>query len=229
VYKKIIILAASGVLSFVGAFAFAWFTRPGYASEQITAEPNAFAQKIESVIPPPPVGADGGRVSNDKRISNALSQKQLEALISEVREKIEQYNVRLADLKIREDRVKLAHDALRDDIKELENLRVELASGVARLKQQQNELAKSRIRIAKDEESNLAVLAAAYDKMDPTSASQIIASMSKTQNSNSTDAVKILYYMTDRTKANLLAELAAIEPTVAAYFCQKLKQVVEEK
>jgi len=167
-------------------------------------------------------------MSSDEQIGNTLSRRQLEALIGEVRDKIEEYNIRLTNLKVREDRVKLAHDALRDDIKELETLRVEVASGVAQLKQQRDELAKSRIEITKDEESNLAILAAAYDKMDVTAASQIITSMSKTQNGNSSDAVKILHYMQERTKANLLAELATLEPAVAAYFCQKLKQIVEE-
>jgi len=228
VFKKIIILAAAGLLSFVGAFVFTWATRPEPPSDDKTPEPVSSQQSTESAIPPPPRWADNGTMSDDKRISNTLSQKQLKALINEVREKIEEYGSRLADLDVREDRVKLAHEALKNDIKELESLRVELASGVAQLKQQRDELAKSRIEIGKNEQSNLATLAAAYDKMDPTSAGQIIASMSKAQNGNSSDAVKILHYMTDRTKANLLAELATIEPTVAAYFCQKLKQIVEE-
>ena len=41
------------------------------------------------------------------------------------------------------------------------------------------------------------------------------------------DAVKILHYMTERTKAKLLAELATSEPVLAADLCQRLKQIVE--
>jgi hypothetical protein len=234
VLKKIIILAGAGLLSFVGAFALTWFTRPDTAiqaatPEQTTPEQTSAEQNADSTIPPPPFGAGGGTMSNAERVAASLSQEQLKALIREVREKIEEYNIRLTNLKVREDRVKLAHDALRDDIKELETLRVELASGVAQLKKQRDELIKSRIRIRKDEEVNLATLAAAYDKMEPTSASQIIASMGKAQNGNSNDAVKILHYMQDRTKAELLAALATLEPDVAAYYCQKLKQVVVEE
>ena len=41
------------------------------------------------------------------------------------------------------------------------------------------------------------------------------------------DAVKILHYMTERTKAKLLAELADSEPALAAALCKRLKQIVE--
>jgi hypothetical protein len=41
------------------------------------------------------------------------------------------------------------------------------------------------------------------------------------------DAVKILHYMTERTKAKLLAELATSEPALAAAMCKRLKQIVE--
>ena len=51
--------------------------------------------------------------------------------------------------------------------------------------------------------------------------------MSKVQDGSADDAVKILHYMTDRTKAKVLAELSTAEPKLAAYFCQKLKQITE--
>jgi len=41
------------------------------------------------------------------------------------------------------------------------------------------------------------------------------------------DAVMILHYMTERTKAKLLAELATSEPSLAASLCNRLKQIVE--
>ena len=78
-------------------------------------------------------------------------------------------------------------------------------------------------------------LAATYDKMDAASASKILTNMSQAQSGeyggggNLNDAVKILHYMGERTKAKLLAELAASEPELAAYFCKKLKQVIEKE
>ena len=85
------------------------------------------------------------------------------------------------------------------------------------------------MEISKVEKTNLMAMAATYDKMDPASAGTILTNMSKTQASAPNDAIKILHYMTDRTRANLLAELSNAEPELAAYFCQKLKQMVEEK
>jgi hypothetical protein len=73
--------------------------------------------------------------------------------------------------------------------------------------------------------------------MDATSASEILSSMAlgKTANGGSSrganldDAVKILHFMQDRTKAKVLSELVNTEPTLAAMLCQKLKQVQEGK
>jgi hypothetical protein len=42
------------------------------------------------------------------------------------------------------------------------------------------------------------------------------------------DVFKILHYMEDRNKANLLAELSNSEPQLAAVLCQKLKKIVEK-
>ena len=78
-------------------------------------------------------------------------------------------------------------------------------------------------------------IAATYDKMDPTSASKILTNMcaSRAQDdgfggSSFDDTVKILHYMTERTKAKLLAELVTSEPKLAAVLCQRLKQIVEK-
>jgi len=122
---------------------------------------------------------------------------------------------------------------IKKDIEELNKLRIELASTVAGLKSEHDKLLKSRVEIAKAEKNNLVTMAAAYDKMDSTSASKILTNMTKMQKglegSNLDDAVKILHYMTERTKAKLLAELVTSEPNLAALLCQRLKQIIEEK
>ncbi len=82
------------------------------------------------------------------------------------------------------------------------------------------------------------MIAATYDNMDSASASKIVVSMCSSQtqpgeidnqSSGFDEAVKILYYMTDRTKAKLLAELTTSEPKLAAFLTQKLKRIVEGK
>jgi len=97
------------------------------------------------------------------------------------------------------------------------------------LKDQQDKLNKSKIEIERTEKENLTTIAATYDVMDPISASKILINMSKAPDGSGNDAVKILHYMGDRAKAKLLAEVANAEPMIAAYFSQRLKQMVEQK
>jgi flagellar motility protein MotE (MotC chaperone) len=70
-------------------------------------------------------------------------------------------------------------------------------------------------------------IALAYDKMDATSAGEILTNISEAKNAAADDAVKILYYMSERTKAKVLASIAETEPAISAYFCRQLKQIVE--
>ena len=226
--KKLIIAIGAGLLSFGGMFALAWLTAKTPASTKAD-EPSATERKPELTLPRPQALATGLDQAVENRMKRAMTEKQLKSLVYEVRERIQEYENKLEGLKSREQRLQTAHSELKKDIEELNNLRVELASTIASLKEERDRLKKSRVEISKTEKANLMAIAATYDKMDPGSASTILTNMSKTQAGASNDAIKILYYMTERTKANLLAELSNAEPALAAYFCQKLKQMVEEK
>jgi hypothetical protein len=222
--KRIIIIGAAGLLSFAGTFLFAWLTGtepvspPGVEpSKGPTVEPSTISV----------VGASGSEMKK------AMTEKRLNSLVYEVREKIQEYDGKLEGLETREQRLQRAHDLIKKDIEELDNLRIELVSTVANLKSEHDKLLKSRVKIAKAEKSNLITMAAAYDKMDATSAGKILTNITKMQKggvvgSNLDDAVKILHYMTERTKAKLLGELVTSEPQLAALLCQKLKQIIEE-
>ena len=72
--------------------------------------------------------------------------------------------------------------------------------------------------------------------MDPAGASKIISSMcakqlesGKAEGGSIDDAVKILFYMNERSKGKLLAEIVSTEPKLAAVLCQRLKKVVEQE
>ncbi len=223
------------LVSFLGAFLFAWFTKPAPQDPgSVPDEPVLADYENELALPQPKASAATSVGLRDTRPRGAMTDKQLKGLIYEVREKILEYDNKLQGLQVREQRLQLAQDMLKKDIDELNNLRVELASVVAGLKEQQEILRKSRLEVAEAEKSNLISMAAAYDKMDPASAGKILTNMSRTQDgrlggTNLDDAVKILHYMSERTKAKLLAELVGSEPKLAALFCQRLKQIVEEK
>ena len=238
--KLIIMAAATGVVSFAGAFVAARLTKKAPAS--FAGEPNeSTLSSLESELgfPPPRAGALGTIAAADPESSfkRAMTEKQLRNLVYEVREKMKTYNDKLRSFEAREQRLQMAQDTLKEDIENLNNLRIELASIVTSLKEQRDKLLKSRVEVTKTEKVNLTSIAATYDKMDAARASEIFMSMCASQaqkgafggkDSNMDDAVKILHYMTERTKAKLLEEVVGAEPKLAAVLCQKLKQIVEK-
>ena len=235
--KFIIITAAAGFVSFAGAFVFAWLTPPAQVSLPDDLKQSALAgDKSEPGLPQPQTGA----IAASGPMTKAMTEQQLKNLVLDVREKMQEYSNRLQALAVRERRLQLTQDVLKEDIENLNSLRIELASTIANLKSERDKLVKSRLEIDRTEKTNLVSIAATYDKMEVTGASKIMTNMCGTQDtsemqaieagnvsSSFDDAVKILHYMTERTKAKLLAELATSEPALAAALCKRLKQIVE--
>lgn len=234
--KFIIITAAAGLISFAGAFVFAWFTAPSHVSMPEEPEQTTLAGDESG----PGQGQAGTVAAASGPITKAMTEQQLRTLVMDVRQKMQEYNDRLQALGVRERRLQMTQDMLKKDIENLNGLRVELASTIANLKNERDRLEKSRLEIDQTEKTNLVLLAASYDKMNVTGASKIITNLCAAQDPKETqaietghtagsfdDAVKILHYMTERTKANLLAELANSEPDLAAALCKRLKQVAE--
>lgn len=233
--KLVIMITVAGLTSFGGAFLFARLTQtPPNASREPNQPISQAGQEPESQPAPIQTASIAGFAAD--RTKQLMTEKQLKSLIYEVREKIREYEAKLENLKSREHRLQLTQQSLKKDVEDLNNLRVELASAVVRLKQEREKLLNSRVEIAQVEKANLIKIAAAYDKMDAASAGKILSNMCAVQTNanarqegsgNMEDAVKILHYMSERTKANLLAELVDSEPNLAAILCEKLKRVVE--
>jgi flagellar motility protein MotE (MotC chaperone) len=235
--KLIIITASAGLVSFAGAFALGWLTAPspsGDPGEPIQSEVVSVGAVPEIPRPVPGMTGAVGVASGSER--KAMTEKQLKNLVFEVREKVQEYDDKLQNLTVREQRLQRTQDTLKEDIQNLKNLQIELATIVVDIKSERDKLLKTRLEVAQTEKANLELIAASYDKMDATSASKILVSLctSQTQpgkiDSQSRgfdEAVKILYYMTERTTAKLLAEIATAEPKLAAFLTQRLKQIIE--
>lgn len=237
--KLIIMIAGAGLISFAGAFVFAWLTKPAPVGQSDKLDQPALVD-TDSVgkpwLPQPEAGKMGTIGPAESTIRKAMTEKRLRNLVFEMREKIQEYNNKLQDFELQEQRMQITRDALKRDIENLNNLQIELASTVAGLKEQRNKLLKTRVDIDNAEKNNLISIAATYDKMDASSAGKILTSMCTKQAQSAdvggmasglNDAVKILYYMTERTKAKVLAELVTSEPQLAALLCQRLKQISE--
>lgn len=232
--KLIIIAAAGGLISFGGMFVLAWLTKPAPPEpEDKSKQSTSPGQDADLGFPRQLIGAAQSTKPGNTALKKSMTEQRLKDLVYEVRQKMQEYDNKLRGLEAREQRLRIAQDTLKGDIQTLNDLRTELASTVSAIKSERDKLNKTRIEIAQSEKANLTTIAAAYDKMDPTSASQIMINMVKGKTQTTTgddadDAVKILHYMTERTKAKVLAELVTAEPELAASFSQKLKHVAEE-
>jgi flagellar motility protein MotE (MotC chaperone) len=244
VNKKLIILAAAGgIVSFTSAFLTVWLVGRSHSAAATQAAAAAGQQKPETAAQAQATTVNmgtGNPVAQSQEAGEeeikGLSEKQLKSLIFEVREKIREYEGKTKELEVREARLAITQETLKKDIEELSRLKTETAALVANLKEQRNRLLETRAVIEQSEKANLTSVAATYDKMDSASASKIISSMcakqvesGRLQGGAIDDAVKILYYMTERTKAKLLAEMVTSEPKLAALLCQRLKLISEGK
>lgn len=243
VSKKVIIMtAAAAVVSFAGAFVFAWLSNPAPVGD-----PNGTAKPANVAVNAPLVpGTEQTtmlrRSASAGSMQKTLTEQQLKSLVQDIRQKMREYEDRLQAIGMRERRLQVAQNVLKEDIENLENLRIEVASAITTLKSERDMLLKSRLEIDQEEKANLVNIAATYDRMDVAGAGKILVSMCKPAGGEQQDglgtgdkkdgyddAVKILHYMTERTKGKLLAELAATEPALAAGLCQRLKQIVENR
>ena len=242
--KLIIIASAAGLLTFAGAFFGARMlgrSTPPATTE--TAEnaagenkPATSAAQHQTEASKTAEAESQTTTEENADATKGLTERQLKNLVYEVREKINDYENKERELEVRESRLQMTQDTLKKDIETLNQLRVELAAMVANLKEQKSQLLAARTAITRSEKANLTTIAATYDKMDPAGASKIINSMcarqlesGKAEGGSIDDAVKILFYMNERSKGKVLAEIVSTEPKLAAALCQRLKKVVEEE
>jgi chromosome segregation ATPase len=225
--KMIILTAAAGIIAFAATFGLS-FMKSRKAS---LAEQAAFAEKQKQQAEAQKMSEQSEATpAMKKNLSFSLTEQQLESLIYDVSAKAREYNEKMKQLKVTEQRLSTAKQQLQKDIDALHELRTELASTAAALKQERDKLNKTRIEINQSEEQNYASIAATYDRMKAEGAAKIFVNMSQMNTSESkglNDVVKILYYMNDRTKAKVLAELVGNEPKLAAVLSQELKKIKE--
>jgi septal ring factor EnvC (AmiA/AmiB activator) len=229
VNKKLILIAlGAGLVIFLAMVASVYFLTPKPAPEVVLDPSQAAAPQVSVAGEPAMPNAESLLSGGDVARRN-ITETQLKSLIFEARDNIKAYKIKLQELQTREQRLQIAQGILRQDIEELNKLRIELASAVTTLKNERDKLEESLIKIEQNEIANLQQLSAAYDKMDATAAGKILINMSQSQSqkySSSNDAIKILYYMTERVKAEVLASIAETQPEISAYYCSELKQVV---
>ena len=224
--KKLIIIIAAALISFGGTFGVGWFLNSRQAADVDAANAEGDTDNIDQN------GLTPAIADTRQPAKLSMAEREMKSLIFDLKEKGNEYNKKLRDLKTEEERLETTRSQIKADIEELNTLRLEMADTVAQVKIEMDKLDKSRVKIAQEEIKNLVTIAATYDKMDAAAASTILVNMSLKSGSESTidvekmeDAVKILHYMSDRTKGELLAEMSNREPKLAAMFTQSLKLI----
>jgi len=213
----ILILTGLGAASFAASFLLSsWLGGSGGAKGPGTGaggEPRAAGQTGEPTL----ALADLAGGIGPLRPRESL----LEEMIRELKYMRSQARRKETELKEREKRIRMAQELLKKEAQELERLRGQLATHLIRVKEAKAQLRRSRILIAQQEQERLKRTAAIYEKMDSASGAEILRNMC--QGKQEEDAVKILYFMSERSAAKLLGEMS--DKALAARLCQRMKTI----
>jgi hypothetical protein len=229
---QIIILASAGLASFVGVFTVSWFIKrskpvlPETTQKQVQEETSPGMFDISG----PDSNTETSLLEDDAtsyRLSKSMTEKQLKSLVYDIREKMKEYRYSEKELDRRKQRMQVIQDTLQEDIDRLDTLRVQLTSILSNLQQQEHSLKQTVLEIKKTEQANMKNLAARYDKMSTDLASNIMINLASNNQLN--DAVKIMYYMSERTSGKLLGEIGNSKPNLAALISLQLKRIQESE
>jgi len=161
-------------------------------------------------------------------------QQQLQELIKDLELRVNEYKRKADRLAQREQRVNLAERNLQRRTEELEKLRTQLIVPLTRLKDAMAELKSVQDTVDKDQKAALTRIAASYERMEPAKGGGILAEMYRSGQEK--DVARILYYMSERASAKLLAELGNehIDPndagsrTLAPDLTERMKKITEQ-
>jgi flagellar motility protein MotE (MotC chaperone) len=217
--KKIIMLLVACLVSLGVSFGATWFI---ISNKDNGGEENATMQAGlggEQEPEPSPMAMTNA--------NNSMTEKRLEGLMHDVSEKMREYNQRDKEMEQLEERLAIVKGTLDEDLDRMQELQEKLTLKISDLKEEHDKIRKSMVVIDENESKRFKQLAAIYDKMDETQAAGIITNMMA--NNQLEDAVKIIYFMSERKAAKLLGEVSVLEPKLGAVLCDRLKRVKDEE
>ncbi|HSV27527.1 MAG TPA: hypothetical protein VLH60_06500, partial [Sedimentisphaerales bacterium] len=223
--KKILMLAAIGLFFFLVSLVLGWKTNVPAAA--VASEPTEATETVAEIPMRSYIDPMSDSLSIEARASlQSLSEKQLESLIFELRERLNISRQKEQDLATQEVRLQAASEEIKADLEKLSSLRTELAGTVAQIRQEREALGQDRLVITAAEAANLQRIALIHDRMDAARGAALLVNMAT--NNRLDDAVRILNYMQERNAAKVLAEIVSISPNTATLLSERLKQVKEE-
>ncbi|MGH2271464.1 hypothetical protein ACQ9LF_06670 [Anaerohalosphaeraceae bacterium U12dextr] len=224
----ILLLLAAGLLSFGSAFGVSFWLKK---SRSVPAEQNIARSQNASHTPSEDAAQNSILESLMARSQAAddlgMSETQLKNLIFDIRQKMQEYNDKQKVLEQEKQQIEITRQTLQDEIEQLNQLQEKLNLALISIKDKEKAIQNSIVEIESLEKTNFQRIAGTYDKMDPAQAGKILATM--VTNNQMPDAVKILYYMNERSAGKLLGEVGTNAPEIAAALSLQLKRIREQK
>jgi len=216
--KRILLLAGLFVVSFAGMVALRHFVL-------VPAAPPTDTQAQE----PPPAEdrflAGLSEVGAPAAPQAPASRQQMASLIQELKRRQEDLRIRERIVQQREDRLRAAQKQLADRTQELEELQAQLDAPVVRLRKVLATLEATRVAIAAEEQENLKHQASIFENMDAAAAGRMLARMA--EDGQQEHAVRVLYYMRERSAAEVLAAIG--DDALASRLCEQMKRIGRPK
>jgi flagellar motility protein MotE (MotC chaperone) len=221
----VILLAVIGIVSFTAAFGAGFIIKRNKAAAAASAAaetpPPAAAQETRTSSVKPAFAVD----STDTIGEMNMSEGQLKSLIYDLRQKMQDAKSRQKELEQESGRIEITRQTLADEMEQLNQLRENLNQTLSALQEKERSIRETMTEIESVEKANLQRIAATYDKMDTTQSAKIVTAM--VTNNQTKDAVKILYYMSERSAGKLLGEIGTTRPEAAGTLSLMLKQIKE--
>ncbi|MBN2512620.1 MAG: hypothetical protein JXB18_06750 [Sedimentisphaerales bacterium] len=224
----IILLLTAGLLSFGSAFGVSFWLKKSRAvpADQTDAQ-NQGNSAQASDNPTENTVLDSLMARSQAADDLGMSETQLKNLIFDIRQKMQEYNDKQKTLEQEKQQIEITRQTLQEEIEQLNQIQEKLNLSLLALKDKEKAIQNSVVEIETMERTNFQRIAGTYDKMDPAQAGKILATM--VTNNQIPDAVKILYYMNERSAGKLLGEVGTNAPEVAAALSLQLKRIREEK
>ena len=210
-YLKFVVLGVLLLASFTGAFLFS----SGQAPPPVTEEPQDQSQEKENPDEKAAFAVLGKMSLQEKEVSDFAAQ---------LKEKLRQVRTREHLLEKREKRIQIAQAQFAKEIKETEDLRIQLNTPLNRLKKTLAKLESTGIVIRQAEKANIKKIADVYSKMQPAKCCEILETMFS--NEQGDDVARILRFMPERSAGKVLGEMK--DKTIAAKLYEKMKGIREE-
>lgn len=221
----IICIAGAGLISFLSVFGGGlWLKKKNAPAPTAASENPAAAVTPEGQTGSGSILAELNSATMTEELG--MSETQLKNLIFDIRQKMKEYEIKEKQLEQEKQQVEIARQTLAQDVERLTQLQEKLNFALAAIQDKERALEKSLLEINTLEKTNLQRIAGTYDKMDPAQSGKILSTMAA--NNQVQDAVKILYYMSERIAGKVLGEIGTSSPEAAAALSLQLKRIKEQ-